>query len=310
MSEEAMPVATAAVRSRRSHTPERRRLRESWPLVLPAVILSIVLVVFPILYATGLALSPRDATNVDLGKLTFDTFHAMFLDPVFWSSVGVTMLIYVGSLIPQLVLGTLIGYVMSRDVPGARVLQTFTLVPSLTAAVVVGLVWLLIYDPTLGVLNYLLGLVGVSAQDWLGDPNHVVWSLILVDIWQWTPLVALIVSAGIRNLPTEPFEAARVDGANAWQVGWRIGLPLLRPIITVVALLRTVDLIRYFDTGYIMTQGGPLNASTTMNIYAYRNAFAQLRLTFGSAAQIALFALVLVFAGVFTWLRRRSELDA
>lgn len=303
-------MTAVAVRSRRSRTPDRRRLRESWPLLLPAVVLSVVLVVFPILYATGLALSPRDATDVRLGELTFDTFHALFLDPVFWSSVGITMLIYVGSLIPQLVLGTLIGYVLSRDVPGARVLQTFTLVPSLTAAVVVGLVWLLLYDPTLGVLNYLLGLVGVPAQDWLGDPNRVVWSLIVVDIWQWTPLVALIVNAGIRNLPTEPFEAARVDGANSWQVGWRIGLPLLRPVLTVIALLRTVDLVRYFDTGYIMTQGGPLNASTTMNIYAYRNAFAQLRLTYGSAAQIALFVLVLVLAGVFTWLRRRSELDA
>lgn len=291
-------------------SPERRRRRESWPLLFPAIALSLLLVVFPILYALGLALSPPSATAFRFDQLTFETFRTMAADPVFWSSVRVTVFIYVGSLIPQLVLGIGIGYVLSREVPGGRFLQTLTLVPSLTAAVVVGLVWLLIYDPTLGVFNYLLGLVGIPAQDWLGDPDRVVWSLILVDVWHWTPLVALIVAAGIRNLPAEPFEAARVDGANAWQIALRIGLPLLRPVITVVALLRTVDLIRYFDTGYIMTQGGPLNASTTMNIYAYRKAFDELQLGFGSAAQLALFALVLVLAAALTWLRRRSELDA
>lgn len=220
------------------------------------------------------------------------------------------MVIYIGALIPQLVLGTLIGYVLTRRVPGDRILQTLTLLPSLTAPVVVGLVWLLIYDPSLGVLNYVLGLVNISPQSWLGDPGHVVWSLILVDTWQWTPLVALIVNAGIRNLSEEPFEAARIDGANWWQVGRHIGLPLLRPVLTVVALLRTVDLIRYFDTGYIMTQGGPLNASTTLNIYAYQQAFGELRLPSGSAAQIILFAFVIVLAGAFAWMRSRSEPDA
>lgn len=302
-------MSTAASGRRRVASPDRRRLRECWPLLLPAVILSLVLVVFPIMYATGLALSPRDATSIELDQLTLDTFRAMFAERVFWSSVGVTMVIYLGSLVPQLVLGIAVGYVLSRDVPGARILQTLTLVPSLTASVVIGLVWLLVYDPTLGILNYLLELTGIPAQDWLGDPDKVVWSLVLVDVWQWTPLVALIVNAGIRNLPTEPFEAAKVDGARWWQTAWHVGLPLLRPIITVVALLRTVDLVRYFDTGYIMTQGGPLSASMTLNIYAYRNAFAELRLTYGSAAQIVLFVLVLVLAGVFTWLRRRDAVE-
>ncbi|MQA78898.1 MAG: ABC transporter permease subunit [Streptosporangiales bacterium] len=303
-------MAAGRARAPRSMSPERRRRRESWPLLFPAIALSLLLVVFPILYALGLALSPTSATSLRFDQLTFETFRTMAADPVFWSSVRVTLLIYVGSLIPQLVLGIGIGYVLSREVPGGRYLQTLVLVPSLTAAVVVGLVWLLIYDPTLGVFNYLLGLVGIPAQDWLGDPDRVVWSLILVDVWHWTPLVALIVAAGIRNLPAEPFEAARVDGANSWQIALRIGLPLLRPVITVVALLRTVDLIRYFDTGYIMTQGGPLNASTTMNIYAYRKAFDELQLGFGSAAQLALFALVLLLAAALTWLRRRSELGA
>lgn len=303
-------MAAAKTRGPAANAPERRRLRESWALLLPAVVISLALVVFPILYATGLALSPPDATDIAFDQLTVETFRTVFTDPVFWSSVWVTMLIYVGSLIPQLILGTLIGYVLSRHVPGGRILQTLTLVPSLTASVVVGLVWLLLYDPSLGILNYLLELAGVPPQDWLGDPDKVVWSLILIEIWQWTPLVALIVNAGIRNLPAEPFEAAKVDGAHRWQTAWHIGLPLLRPVLTVVALLRTVDLVRYFDTGYIMTQGGPLNASTTMNIYAYRNAFAELRLAPGSAAQLALFALVLLLAGLFTWLRRRSELQA
>lgn len=295
---------------RRRPTLDRRRLRESLPLLLPAVLLSLVLVVFPVLYAAGLALSPRDAGDIELSHLSFATFSAVFHDHLFWSSVRITMEIYVASLIPQLVLGLLIGYVLSRDVPGARIFQTLTLIPALTAAVVIGLVWLLIYDPTLGVMNYALHVFGIPPQDWLGDPNRVVWSLVLVDTWQWTPLVALIVNAGIRNLPHDPFEAARIDGAGNWQMARYIGLPLLRPVITVIALLRTVDLVRYFDTGFIMTQGGPLNASTSMNIYAYLNAFEQLHLAPGSAAQLALFGLVLVLAGIFTWMRKRNEIEA
>jgi multiple sugar transport system permease protein len=279
-------------------------------LLAPAVLLSAVLVVFPTFYAIGLALSPPVSNDLRLDALSLDTFLALFRDPVFWTSIRITATIYLGSLIPQLIVGLGIGYVLSRRVPGERLVQTIVLIPSLTASVVLGLMWLLIYDPTLGILNYLLGLLGIRPQDWLGDPNRVVSSMILVDTWQWTPLVALIVNAGIRNLPAEPFEAARVDGANAWQLAVHIALPLLRPVLVVILLLRTVDLVRFFDIGYIMTLGGPLNASTTLNILAYRHAFEQLRLPIGSAGQIVLFACVLGLAGLFTWMRRRVELEA
>lgn len=234
----------------------------------------------------------------------------MLRDDVFWTAVKITVQIFVVGLVTQTIGGLALGFLLSRDVPGRRIMQAAIVIPALTAPVAIGLAWLLIYDPTLGVGNYPLDKFGIEAQAWLGDPDLVVLSLIIVDNWQWIPFMALIIAAGIRALPTEPFEAASIDGANLWRMAWHIGIPLLRPVITVAILLRSVDLVRYFDTGYIMTQGGPVNASTTLNIYGYRKAFEELDMSYGAALQIALLVLVIIIALALTLLRGRVTEDA
>ncbi|WBB76019.1 sugar ABC transporter permease [Micromonospora sp. WMMD1128] len=298
------PGAGAARRRRRRHDPTARGV---WPFALPAVLVTAVLVLVPVAYAIWLSVSDRQADGTNSGFLGFANYADMFGNPEFWNSLKITLFLFVVCLLVETVLGLALGYVMSLDVPGRRIFQGMMLIPAITASVAVGLVWLLIMDPTLGAANQLLGKVGIDPVVWLGDPDIAPWSIALVDIWQWTPFMALIIAAGIRSLPEEPFEAAAIDGASGWRTAWNIGLPLLRPVLTVAMLLRTVDLVRFFDTIYIMTQGGPVNSTNTLNVYGYNAGFVDQEPSYAAALQIALLALVVVIAGAFTWFRQRAS---
>jgi multiple sugar transport system permease protein len=292
-------------------TPRRRRQisptgRGSLPFLIPALVATAALVLVPIAYTLWLSASNRQRDGVNTGFLGLENYQQMFADAEFWNSLRVTIFLFVVCLVVQTLLGLLLGYVMSIDVPGRRVFQGMMLIPAITASVAVGLLWLLIMDPTLGAANQLLGVVGIDPVVWLGDPAIAPWAIALVDIWQWTPFMALIIAAGIRSLPAEPFEAASIDGASGWRTAWHVGLPLLRPVLTVAILLRTVDLVRFFDTVYIMTQGGPVNSTNTLNVYGYREAFINQAPSYAATLQIALLALVVVIAGAFTWARTRG----
>ncbi|HVX47005.1 MAG TPA: sugar ABC transporter permease [Mycobacteriales bacterium] len=283
-----------------------RRNAEAIPLLAPAVIVTAALIVFPIGYAIALSVSNWSPSGSLGGFAGLSHYtHMLAHDPLFWKSLRITMLLFIACLVVQTVLGLLLGYLLSIDVPGRSVFQALVLIPSIVASVAVGLLWELIYDPTLGIANWLLGAVGLGQPAWLGDPHVVLWAFIILDTWQWAPFMALIMAAGIRSLPAEPLEAARVDGAGGWQTAWRVGLPLLRPVIMVAVLLRSVDLIRFFDTIYVMTQGGPVDSSTTLNIYGYETGFINLDMSYAATLQIALMVIVIAIAGLITWMRRR-----
>lgn len=296
----------APPRSRRRPGRVEPTARGILPFALPALIATVALVLVPIGYTVWLSISDRQPDGTNAGFLGSANYGRMLDDPEFWNALKVTVFLFVVCLVVETLLGTVLGYVMSLDVPGRRIFQGMMLIPAITASVAVGLLWLLIMDPTLGAANQLLGAVGIDPVVWLGDPAIAPWSIVLVDVWQWTPFMALIISAGIRALPEEPFEAGALDGASGWRTAWHIGLPLLRPVLTVAILLRTVDLVRFFDTVYIMTQGGPVNATNTLNVYGYREAFIDQAPSYAATLQIALLVLVVLIAGVFTWLRSRE----
>ena len=300
--------ATAAGRGagRRPRRAVHPTARGIWPFVVPAAVVTALLVLLPIAYTVWLSVTDRQSDGTNAGFLGFDNYARMFADPAFYNSLTVTLFLFVVCLAVETVLGLALGYVMSLDVPGRRVFQGMMLIPAITASVAVGLLWLLIMDPSLGVANELLAVIGIDPVVWLGDPSIAPWSIALVDIWQWTPFMALIISAGIRSLPEEPFEAAAIDGASGWRTAWNIGLPLLRPVLTVAMLLRTVDLVRFFDTIYIMTQGGPVDSTNTLNVYGYNEAFIDQEPSYAATLQIALLVLVVLIAAVFTLVRRRA----
>jgi multiple sugar transport system permease protein len=159
--------------------------------------------------------------------------------------------------------------------------------------VAIALVWMMMYNPTLGVMNYLVSLVGLGPYTWVSNAALVIPALAVVDTWEWTPLITLITLAGLATLPIEPYESAVIDGASAAQMFWRITLPLLRPTIIVALLFRAIDCLKTFDIIYVMTQGGPGFASETLNVYTFQVGLFYFHMGYASSLLVILFALVL-----------------
>lgn len=299
----AAPNTRAPRRPKRRPSPLARGL---WPLAMPALLLTAALIVAPIAWSVLLSFTEYRGSE---GGPSLSNFERLILDSMFWQSFGITMFLFGVCLVVQVIVGTALGYLLSIDVPGRRALQGAILVPAITASVAIGLLWLLLYDPQLGTINQILRAWNITPPVWLGDPDVAPWALVITDTWQWTPLVALIVSAGIRALPTDVFEAADIDGSSGWRKAWHIGLPLLAPVLTVAMLLRTVDLIRFFDLAYIMTDGGPVNSTNTLNLYGYREAFINQDAGYAATLQLTLFLLVIIVAALFTAARRRFAIE-
>jgi len=173
--------------------------------------------------------------------------------------------------------------------------------------VAVALVWTMMFHPQQGVLNYLLTSVGLPPSLWVYSPTFVIPSLVMVEVWHWTPLVMLIVLGGLASLPTEPYESARLDGATEWQLFRHITFPLVLPFLMVAAVIRTIDAVKAFDTIYVISQGGPGTASETINLYLYLQAFAFYNIGNASAVVVVFFAIILALALLLLHVRQRTK---
>src|SRR5215475_5464598 len=205
-----------------------------------------------------------------------------------------------------LIVGTWAAMIFHREFPFRGLLRSVFTMPMMATPVAVALVWTMMFHPQQGLLNYLLSLVGLPPSLWVYSPTLVIPSLVLVEIWHWTPLVMLIVLGGLAALPTEPYESARLDGASEWQLFRYITLPLLAPFLVVAAVIRTIDALKAFDTIYVITSGGPGTASETINLYLYLQAFAFYNIGNASAVVVIFFTIVLALALVLLHLRQRT----
>jgi multiple sugar transport system permease protein len=265
------------------------RLFPYWFLA-PAVALLLALTVYPFFYIVRLSLyrmSPGGEVFVGA-----DNFLRLVRDPLFFQSLGQTLVFTVGALALEFGLGLGLALLLDSQIRGRNLWRSLLLLPMILPPVVVGVIWRLIYNPNFGVLNGALQLGGVdtSRLTWLADPSVALAAVIVVDVWEWTPFVFLILLAGLQAVPEEPYEAARIDGASAWQTFRHVTLPLLAPAILVALLLRTIDLLRIFDQVFILTQGGPGFATETISLYIYKTAFRFF--DFGYAAAMSLLLLV------------------
>lgn len=271
--------------------------------MVPAVLFTVLLIGFPLIYTVYLSLN-----QVPLGRparfIGAENFTRMLDDPLFWNGLWITLVLFLGSLIVQLVLGTYVGLLLNTALRGRTLLRAILLSPFVMPPVVVGMMWLVLLDPSVGAVNFLVESIGLPRSTWLASPTMVVPTLILIDTWQFTPFVALIVLGGLQAIPITPYESASIDGATPWQMFVHITVPLLRPAIVSAMILRSVDLLRFFDIIYITTAGGPGNASTTLNIYAFRQGFEFFKLGYASAVMLALFVLVLIVSVTLTRFRR------
>lgn len=273
-------------------------------LSLPAVIFTTAMIAFPFAYTVWFSL--HEFSFGGKPKLNWGmNYVEMAGDGEFWNGLKITLVLYVLSLVLQLVLGTWIALLLHGSKKLSGIVRTLMISPFVLPPVVVGMMWLVVLDPSIGAANYLLTAVGLPRSDWLASPVWVIPTVAMIDTWQWTPYVALIVLGGLQSLPPNVYEAAQIDGASRWHTFWRITLPLLAPTLVTAAILRSVDLLRFFDIIYITTQGGPGNASNTLNIYGFRKGFELFEIGYSSALMITLSAIVLGAVMVLTQARKR-----
>ena len=273
-------------------------------LMLPAVIFVVLMVIFPFGYAFWLSLQDyrigQAVKFIGIGNYT-----ALIQDEQFWNGIKLTFILYITALILQLILGVGLGMLLHRVQLMRGLVRTVMVSPFMLPPVVIGMMSIVILDPGMGVANYLLKAANLPTSLFLASTDYVIYTIVLIDTWHWTPFVALIVLGGLQSLPTKIYEAAAIDGATGWREFVYITLPLLGPTILTAAVLRSVDLLRFFDVIYITTQGGPGYASSTLNIYAYRKAFEFTDIGYAAALMITLSTIVFGVVLVFSQFRKK-----
>lgn len=281
-------------------TSVRARIPQGVLWVAPAVALLAVLSAYPLVYMVKISL-----TSVR-GAFTLDNYLRLFQDRFFAVAAGQTLFYTLVALTCEFFLGLALALLIDSLGRGRGFFRAGLLVPMLLPPVVAAVIWRLIYNPQFGVLNGSLRLLGLDTSrfTWTGGENSAMLSVILVDIWEWTPFVFLLLSAGLQAIPSEPLEAARIDGASWWQTVRDVILPLLKPTIVLVLLLRAMDLMRIFDQIFILTQGGPGVATETVSLYIYRTAFRFANFGYAAAMSfVGLFVTTLFARGLMRLMR-------
>ncbi|BBI33565.1 carbohydrate ABC transporter permease [Cohnella abietis] len=282
--------------------------RLKWVFTLPAVLFVALMMVFPLGYTIRLSFFEWSMSAINPPKwVGLDNYKELLSGERFWHDFGITFYFTFAAVIVQMVLGVLIAVLLNRKGKGKNVAKTIFLMPMVATPIAMGMVWLLIFEPSIGVLNTILKTFGLNPLEWLGSVNQVIPSLIIIDTWQWTPMICLLLLAGLTTLPQDPYESADVDGASAWQKFIYITLPLLRPTILVALMLRMIDALKTFDIIFATTQGGPGSSSETLNIYGYILAFQNFKLGLASSLLVLFFLLVLGMTLGVIWLRKRLE---
>ena len=287
--------------------PTQRR-GQALLLVGPAVLYLIAFSVYPLV--TSLIRSfeyynPRTTTWRWIG---LGNYRQLFSDPEFWHTVEHTFVFTFGAVAIQVVFGTALALFFNQKLRGATLVRGILILPMLLTPIVVGLMWRALLNPEWGMLNWLVAKVGFHNVQWLSDPGTALRTLILVDCWQWTPFVFVIVYARLQALPQEVFEAGSVDGANWFQRTRYLTLPLLMPAIVFAAVFRGIDAFRTFDLVFGLTNGGPVQATTTLSFQSFQNGFEFLH--YGYASAVAYVMVVVAAIGItilFRFVRVRRE---
>ncbi len=253
--------------------------------VMPAVVLLAAITVYPVLSVLYLSLQRR-LPIFDIAKFTgLENYRFLLHDDRFWNALGNTVYFTAVSVALELLIGLAIALLLNRPFRLRGPVTAAVLVPWAIPTVVSARMWEWMYNTDFGILNHLLGI----KINWLGSPLWALNAAVLMDVWKTTPFVVILLLAGLKVIPRELEQAARIDGAGAWRIFTKITLPLLMPVVVVVLIFRTLDAFRVFDAVYVLTGGGPANTTETLSIYAYKVLFQTLQFGYGSTLSVVVF---------------------
>ncbi|AKC08150.1 MULTISPECIES: carbohydrate ABC transporter permease [Rhizobium/Agrobacterium group] len=292
--------------SRKEGSRPARLAPNYWPFVIPALVVISAVIVFPWVFTLWMSVH-RWTLGQEQSFIGFDNYIRLASDVRFWESLWHTLIYTVLSVVAPLFLGTLAALVFDAQFPLRGFLRGVFVMPMMATPVAIALVWTMMFHPQLGVLNYLLSFIHIGPLEWIYNQSTVIPSLVLVETWQWTPLVMLIVLGGLAAVPREPYESAEIDGANAWQKFRYLTMPMIAPFLMIAVIIRSIDAVKSFDIIYAMTQGGPGTASETINIYLYNTAFSYYDIGYGSAMAVVFFIIIVALSFVLLMVRQRAQ---
>jgi multiple sugar transport system permease protein len=281
----------------------KRMARLGWAFSAPALIVVAAVTIFPIVYSVVMSLSHVTVTGngIALNGFTLNNYSIVFQNSTWHYALGFTLVYTFITVFVELVLGTLIALVLQRLTAGRGAMMALLLIPWSMITVINAELWLYIYNGVYGVADAILGAVGLGHPNILGTNIPAIIGLMIADIWKTTPFVAIIVLAGLVLIPGDLYEAAEVDGSSSWSTFWRITVPLLRPTLAIAVLFRVLQAFGLFDLPYVMTNGGPGTATTSLAILGYKAIFQNLN--FGTGAAVATTTAALVLIGCLVSLR-------
>lgn len=259
-------------------------------LVLPTVILLASIVIFPMIFSLSVSVLSYDLRIPEHPFIGIGNWINLLKNPDFLNAVSVTVTMIVTELLFELVLGMVLALLLLQLPVFRGILQPLLLIPMMVMPVVVGYMGRLIFEVRSGPINYFFNLLGMEGLGWHASPDLALITILILRIWRWTPFVMATLLAGLLSLPQEPYQSAEVDGANTWQIFTKLTLPMLKPVITLVVVMRTLEVLQTFDIMYVLTLGGPGNRTTTLSLYTYLLGFRYWDI--GQAAAAAWFIMI------------------
>lgn len=291
--------------------PVRRWLRKIEPAfyISPAFIVLIVILVYPLGYSFWLSFHKWTLRTFQTGIpfVGFDNYSTLLTSTEFLASMRITVTFVVLALLFEFTLGMSLALLLNHELKGKGIIRSVILLPMMCTNVVIGLTWRLLFNYEYGIINYYLSTLNFPRVEWLSSPDIAMWSIIIVDVWNTTSFVTLMLLAGLQSMPEEPFEAAKIDGASSLQTFYYLTLPLLRSTILVALLWRFIDTFRIFDVVYLLTAGGPARVTETISINIYRYGFQSFNLGYASAASYLMIVILLGSAAILARALGRSD---
>ncbi|OJT99288.1 MAG: ABC transporter permease [Rhizobium sp. 63-7] len=271
------------------------------PWLAPLVALLVVFTIYPLFYNIWLSFHEYFPRKRAIQFVGMQNWQQLWEDTRFWSSLGVTFVYFAIALVFEIVLGMAIALLLDAELPGFGGLRAILSLTLVIPPAIAGMMFLLMEDAQFGVLTYILNSLGLldKTTPILATSSTALAGVLVAEIWQWTPFMVLIFMAGLRSLPAEPYEAAMIDGASAFQMFRRLTLPMMSKVIAVAVLLRGIDLFRVFDYVFVMTSGGPGTATYTLSLYAWQQTFSFIKWGYGATLSLVSLAIIMVLANIF-----------
>ena len=269
-------------------------------MLMPATILLVGLTLFPFIVSFILSFTDYSLLRPGQTKFIFlENYIELMKTDDFWIALRVTVVFTIFAVFIQVVLGVIFANLLHHETRNISFLRTIYFLPLAITPIAATFTFRLMFNPSLGVLNYFMKVLGLPPQAWLASPSTALISLIVVDTWQWTPFILLICLGGLASLPNEPFVAAKVDGASSWQVFSKITVPMLYPFISLALLFRSIDAFKTFDIIYVLTSGGPGVLTRTLNLYAFKHGIEFLSMGYAGSIAIVMLIITIVVAQIF-----------